>query len=185
VKSSFWIRNEEEVFNVEERLERNIVLVTCTSMKQDHACEAKDLYISPLFRKMRQYAEKNSEKWFILSSKYHLVRPEDVIEPYDVTFHNTPAAEIKTWARETLEMLRSELDPSDVVTILAGKQYRRYLQKEIQEICREVLVPMENLGIGKQLQWLNRNLSASEAFPPAPYSTGGDNETRHLPMVIN
>jgi hypothetical protein len=179
------MRNEEEVFNVEERIDRNIVLVTCTSMKQDHACEAKDLYISPLFRKMRQYAEKNSEKWFILSSKYHLVRPEDVIEPYDVTFDNTPAAEIKTWARETLEMLKNELNPSDVVTILAGKQYRRYLLKEIQEICREVLVPMENLGIGKQLQWLNRNLSTSEELPSVSCSTGGENETRNLPMVLN
>jgi hypothetical protein len=60
---------------------------------------------------MRQYAEKNAEKWFILSSKYHLVRPEDIIEPYDVTFNKTPAAEIKTWARETLEMLKNELSP--------------------------------------------------------------------------
>jgi hypothetical protein len=140
-------------------------------------CEAKDLYTSPLFKKMRQYAEKNAEKWFILSSKYHLVRPEDVIEPYDVTFSNTPASEVKTWARETLEMLKRELYPTDIVTVLAGEQYRRYLLKGIQEMCCEVLVPMEGLSIGRQLQWLDRNLSTPEE-PSSPFpSTEEKQET--------
>jgi hypothetical protein len=167
---------------------RNIVLVTCTAMKQDHACEAKDLYISPLFKKMRQYAEKNAEKWFILSSKYHLVRPEDIIEPYDVAFNNTPAAEVKTWAQETLEMLKRELSSNDNVTILAGEPYRRYLVKGIQEICHEVLVPMKNLGIGKQLQWLNRNLSKPEEFSSSPLPPTEEKQetlSLHWPSIPN
>jgi hypothetical protein len=146
---------------------RNVVLVTCAARKQERACEAKDLYISPLFKKMRQYAEKNAEKWFILSSKYHLVNPEEVIEPYDITFSNTPASEVKAWAKETLEMLKKELYPTDIVTVLAGEQYRRYLLKGIQEMCREVLVPMKGLGIGWQLQWLNKNLSSSGSLLPS------------------
>jgi hypothetical protein len=89
---------QEEFTKMEGSNERNVVLVTCTAMKQERACEAKDLYVSPLFRKMRQYAERNSEKWYILSSKYHLVRPEEVIEPYDVTFDKIPASGIRTWA---------------------------------------------------------------------------------------
>jgi hypothetical protein len=144
-------------------------------MKQERACEAKDLYVSPLFRKMRQYAEKNAEKWYILSSKYHLVRPEEVIEPYDVTFNKMPASGIRTWAQETLKILKGELFPTDIVTIFAGKQYRRYLVNGIQEICREVLVPMKNLGIGKQLQWLNSKLSK--------HHTEGDLETQTPPST--
>jgi hypothetical protein len=164
---------------------RNIVLVTCTSMKLDHACEAKDLYISPLFKKMRQYAEKHAEKWYILSPKYHLVRPEDVIEPYDVIMSKMPASEIRTWARETLEMLKVELYPIDVVTLLAGKQYRRYLLEGIQEMCHEVIVPMETLAIGKQLQWLNRNFLKSEGFSSPLPSTEERREMLDFPVVIN
>jgi hypothetical protein len=149
---------------------RNIVLVSCAAMKRDCACEARDLYISPLFRKMRRYAEKNAEKWFILSSKYHLVRPEDVIEPYEMTLSNTPASEAKVWANETLGMLKKELYPTDTVTVFAGKQYRRYLLEGIREICREVHIPMKNLGIGKQLQWLNQQGGTEEAVPPLNHS---------------
>jgi hypothetical protein len=135
---------------------------------------------------MRRYAEKNAEKWFILSSKYHLVCPEDIIEPYDMTFNNTPAAEIKTWAQETLEMLKRELSPNDSVTILAGKAYRRYLLKGLQEICHEILIPMKNLGIGKQLQWLNRNLSKPEEFSSSPLpSTEERQEVLNFPLAVN
>jgi hypothetical protein len=143
---------------------RDIYLVSCVASKGEHVCEAKELYTSPLFKKMRQYAEKYAENWYILSTKYHLLRPEEVIEPYELTLKQMSAEEIRTWAQETLEMLKKELYPTDVVTIFAGKQYRRYLLKSIQEMCHEVRVPMENLGIGQQLQWLKENLSNSETI---------------------
>jgi hypothetical protein len=86
-------------------------------------------------------------------------------------------------------MLKGELHPNDIVTILAGKQYRRYLVKGIREICREVLVPMENLGIGKQVQWLNsklsNNLPNTEELSSPLHRPEGVYETQTCPSIVN
>jgi hypothetical protein len=43
------------------------------------------MYISPLFRKMMAYAKTLSPKRiFILSAKYRLLTPDDLIDPYQV-----------------------------------------------------------------------------------------------------
>lgn len=41
------------------------------------------MYISPLFQKMMAYAESLKPKQLILSAKYGLLRPDDLIEPYE------------------------------------------------------------------------------------------------------
>ena len=42
------------------------------------------MYISPLFQKMMAYAERlNPKGIFILSAKYGLLNPNDIIEPYE------------------------------------------------------------------------------------------------------
>ena len=35
-----------------------IVLISCVSKKRDYSCKARDLYISELFKKSLDYAEK-------------------------------------------------------------------------------------------------------------------------------
>jgi hypothetical protein len=45
----------------------DVVLVGCVKTKLSHAAAARDLYISPLFRKQRAYAEGSGSPWFILS----------------------------------------------------------------------------------------------------------------------
>ena len=46
---------------------------------------AEDMYISQLFAGMRQYAEQNANAWFILSAEYGVLRPDQVVAPYDRT----------------------------------------------------------------------------------------------------
>ena len=71
---------------------RTIILVSCVRKKRATASLAKDLYISDWFRKPAAYAGRNSDAWYILSARYGLVEPNQVIEPYDVTLNRMPAA---------------------------------------------------------------------------------------------
>ena len=87
---------------------KKIVLISCVSKKQPHRAKAKDLYISPLFRKNMAYAQKlKPDAVYILSAKYGLLDLEADIEPYDLTLNNMPVGEIKAWAENVLEQLLS------------------------------------------------------------------------------
>jgi hypothetical protein len=137
---------------------RKIALVACVSKKNPIPTPARDLYISDWFRKASAYATRVADEWYILSAKYGLVAPDTVIEPYDETLNRMPAAVRRTWARRVLEDLDPVLQPGDQVMILAGKKYRENLVDPIQQMGCSVEIPMEGLGIGKQLRWLKQQL---------------------------
>lgn len=134
-------------------------LISCVSRKRAHATEARDLYTSPLFTKAREYVEKRCDTWYILSAKYGLVAPSQVVDPYEETLNRKPCAERKRWAKRVWEDLLPHLHSGDHVLILAGERYREYLVPRIIQHRCGVEVPMKGLGIGRQLQWLSKHIS--------------------------
>ena len=135
---------------------RPIVLLSCVKSKRSHRCRAGDMYISPLFQKMMAYAESlNPKGIFILSAKYGLLNPNDIIEPYEQTLKAMKAAERRTWAKSVIEELREHSDLyNDHFVFLAGTAYRQ----DLIPYLKRYSVPMEGLGLGKQLQWLDLQL---------------------------
>ena len=49
--------------------------ISCVSLKGKNKSEARELYVSPLFQKSKDYAIKRLDKYFILSAKYGLLSP--------------------------------------------------------------------------------------------------------------
>ena len=131
-------------------------LVSCVSRKGAQATEARDLYESPLFTKARKYVEERCDTWYILSAKFGLVGPTQVIDPYEETLNTKSRAEREEWAQRVWKTLSSQLHADDHVVILAGKRYREYLVPLIIKRGCTLEVPMEGLAIGKQLQWLSK-----------------------------
>ena len=136
----------------------HVGLISCVSKKRPYAAEAKNFYDSALFTKSREFVEQRCDSWFILSAKYGLVEPSEVIEPYEETLNNKSRREREEWAEGVWEVLRHRLRPDDHVTILAGERYRENLVPLMVEYGCQVDVPMKGLGIGRQLQWLSRHL---------------------------
>jgi cytoplasmic iron level regulating protein YaaA (DUF328/UPF0246 family) len=139
-------------------MERTIVLVSCVSGKQSCAARAGELYTSALFRKASAYARQIADEWYILSAEHGLLDPSTVIEPYDKTLNRMRAAERRAWARQVSEQLKHVLTAGDRVVLLAGQRYRENLVGPIRDLGCSVEIPMEGLGIGKQLRWLNQHL---------------------------
>lgn len=133
------------------------VLVACCAAKLDRPALAQDIYISPLFKKSRAFAERFGDRWLILSAKYGVVRPDETIRPYNQTLNKMTAAERKYWARETSNQLASSLSLHGRTgfIILAGKSYREHLNLDF---ASWVGVPMRGLGIGQQLAWLDSRI---------------------------
>ncbi|MBN1545149.1 MAG: hypothetical protein JW902_00655 [Syntrophaceae bacterium] len=130
-----------------------IVLISCVSKKRLNKCKARDLYISPLFKKNLQYALKLApDQIFILSAKYGLVGLDDEIEPYDQTLNTMSARENRQWARQVLQQLSAKADlKNDHFVFLAGAKYR----KNLVPYMTYVEIPLEGLRIGEQLQRLS------------------------------
>jgi hypothetical protein len=69
-----------------------VALVSCVKSKRSAPTPACDLYTSPLFRHLRGYAEANADTWYILSAGHGLLRPDQVVAPYERTLNNAGGA---------------------------------------------------------------------------------------------
>jgi hypothetical protein len=133
-----------------------VVLISCASRKLKHRAKAADLYVSALFRLSLVFARKlRPEALFILLAKYGLVHPDDKIDPYDVTLKKMSTRAVRAWSDMVFDCLQRQTNVDrDHFIFLAGEKYRSFLTPRL----RFVEVPLAGLGIGKQLQYLKRQV---------------------------
>ena len=131
---------------------KRAILISCASKKRSKKSKAKDLYISPLFKYNVQYAKSlNPDKIFILSAKYGLLDLNEEIEPYNTTLNKMNKFERKEWSKKILSQLKKEINLEDSeIIFLEWKNYRENLIPFI----KNYKIPLEGLGIGRQLKWL-------------------------------
>lgn len=136
-----------------------VYLVACVSRKLDRRATAADLYRSDWFRKARTLVEEAGARWFVLSAAHGLVRPQQHLDPYDVTLRDLPAAERRLWGERTVGQLRRTLGPrhSGPLVFLAGRFYREPLLHFAGE---RAVMPMAGMGIGQQTAWLAAQIAA-------------------------
>ena len=134
---------------------RRIYLVSCVKTKLSYRAPAQDLYTSPWFKKARAYVLKSGSPWFILSTEYHLVSPDDVIDTYEKTFQRV--AEWRDWAEKVQGQMEQMLPPADEVVIFAGANYRKHLKPYLHSRFPIVSAPLAHLRNGEQMKWLSEN----------------------------
>lgn len=129
-----------------------IGLIACTKQKQPYACAAREMYLpSPLFRKASAYCGQEYDSWYILSAKYGLLSPEDIIEPYDRTLRTMSRAECKEWGQQVSSQL-AELGDHDYFAH-AGSAY-------LKPLCGVKIVNvLAGLRIGERLHWYGEQLA--------------------------
>jgi len=139
-------------------MSRTIALVACVKTKASTPRPAGDLYTSDLFAKASAYAEKISDAWYILSAKYGLVGPNEIIAPYEKTLRQMPIAQRKAWAAQVFQDLCAvAVKPGDRIVILTGEDYREYLVEPLRAFGCHVEIPMLGLSFGKQKSWLKEH----------------------------
>lgn len=146
-------KRTDQINQLKSQAPQIIVLVACVSLKIETKAAARDLYCSPWFIKARKYAERFGDKWFILSSLHGLLAPEQVIEPYEQTLYTARKPERDAWAANVARGINSTIAPGSTIIILAGKIYRESLVHLLKERF-SLEIPMQGLGIGQQLQFL-------------------------------
>lgn len=140
---------------------QTIALVACSKRKANYKTPAEELYQGKLFIKSSPYAKQHADTWYILSGMYGLLEPSKTIEPYNRTLNTMSVKERKHWAKLVLKELLPLIEKEDTILFLAGIRYREYLISGLIAHGCKISIPMEGLGIGQQLQWLNKQNSGS------------------------
>lgn len=136
---------------------KTIVLVACSKKKLNYLEQAKNLYQGHLFKLARRYAEQVGDEWYILSAKWGLVHPDQILEPYNVTLSDYPPLRRALWGFMVRSQLKfhAPVPFSNRLIVLAGKQYRVQI---LLPLDYHVEVPLDGLGIGQQMSWLKEQL---------------------------
>ncbi len=107
--------------------------------------------------------EQKVDDIYILSAKYGLVHQSEIIEPYEMTLNNMRLKERNNWHSKVMITIKKFEDIQlTSFLILAGSKYRERLVDELDHYS----IPMQGLGIGKQLQWLNQNTKHTNLITP-------------------
>ena len=153
----------------------DLVLVGCVRTKRAAASAASELFASPLFEERRRYAVASGLPWYILSAKFGLLAPGDVIGPYDVYLADQGPGYKKAWG----EFVAAQLDPRErdlrgrTIEVHAGSAYVDPLRAPLTARGVILATPLAHLRQGEQLAWYStRNatgspVSATPASPPA------------------
>jgi hypothetical protein len=137
---------------------KTCILVACGMSKTPGPMPARDLYTSTLFKAGRAYAEKFSDRWYILSALHGVVEPHTVLDPYDVTLR-TPD-ERRAWGARVAQWYGWEGWPPQEtrIVLLAGRNYAWYPRTLLVEKGYTVEMPLANMGLGKRVQWLQQQI---------------------------
>ena len=155
----------------------DLLLVTCVKEKAVRPAPAKDLYVSTLFRKQRQYAEASGMPWFILSAEHGLVGPDEWLAPYERYLPDTPRSFREAWGRsvvERLELLGGSL-AGRTIEVHAGRPYVDALRIPMGEKGATLSEPLAGLAMGQRLAWY----SSREQPVPAVESAANEHAAAH------
>jgi hypothetical protein len=131
-----------------------VALVSCVKTKLDHPAPASDLYTSALFKRQKEWALARCNTWFILSAKHGLLRPTELIAPYDLTLKTQSRAERRAWSGRVLDQLTTELNvlSGRHFEIYAGKDYSDFgLVEGLRQAGATVFLPWDGLGLGSRI----------------------------------
>lgn len=128
---------------------------------------AADLFTGAAFRKARDLAIRSGKPWYVISAKFGLLHPDEVIAPYDVYLPKQSPRYRSTWGDWVVVQLgeRHQLHGA-VVEAHAGSAYCEPLVGPLAAAGATLVQPLAGLRLGERLAW---------------YSGAGDDE--HAPVA--
>lgn len=161
----------EERCGAEAATETDVVLVGCTRSKAPAARPAAELFTGARFTKARELAIRSRKPWYVLSAKFGLLAPDELVAPYDVYLPDQSLEYRDAWGRWVTAQLaaRHELRGA-VVEVHAGQAYCEPLRRPFEEAGAVLRLPLAGLRQGEQLAYYDR-ASHRAVVPQEPAAT--------------
>ncbi|MEM4292820.1 MAG: peroxide stress protein YaaA [Thermoplasmata archaeon] len=149
---------------------KTVCIVACGKMKiwdknpNAGKTRAEEAYIGGPTKSSIKYAKKfHPDDWFILSAKYGFLRPDDLIESYNVTFkkkHTNPIS-VDELSNQIIE---KGLGQYDRIVVLGGEDYVEVVKKAFEKasLKKEILTPLAGLRSGERVHCLTEAIQKNE-----------------------
>ncbi len=126
--------------------------------------KAKDVYIGPPFKVNKEYAEKYSSRWVVLSAKYGFIDPDFIIPGnYDVTFKDPSTNPISII--ELKEQIKQKaLDSFDTVVVLGGRDYANVVYNAFSGLEVKIKAPVAGLTLGRAMGTIRKAIDEGRPF---------------------
>lgn len=145
----------------------DVLLVGCVKSKRSQSAAAKDLYTSALFARRRRYAEAAGVPWFVVSGRWGLVAPDEVIAPYDQYLGDMPSAYRRAWAEFVVAQLTLVTRLSGaLVELHAGDRYVDALRPVLERAGATVSDPVDAASMGETLAWYDAHEPVRRSASP-------------------
>ena len=137
-------------------LENCYALIACSKSKRDHRAPARDMYVSPLYRKSVRVVESLGLSFSILSAKHGLLTRDQIIEPYDLTLKGKSKEFKANWAARVHEQLVNSVPSDKQLLVFGGDDYYAPLIDANPNRASKFHSPMRGLSLGNRLAFLNQ-----------------------------
>lgn len=165
----------------------DIIIIGCVRTKLPAPAPAAELFRSPLFAGRCRYAAGSGRPWYILSAKYGLLHPADVIGPYDVYLAEQSSGYRKAWGEfviARLEQCHHDLRGL-IVEVHAGAAYVEPLRAPLAASGAALTAPAAHLRQGEQLAWYNSIPPDRPTEQAAPQPEHAADMAAHLARVLS
>jgi hypothetical protein len=118
----------------------SVILVGGGRAQLTEPAVARDLYVSALFVRRRARAEASGVPWFVVSGRWGLLDPGEVLAPYSFSLAEQSVSYQRAWGRFVAEQLClvRPVGRGDVVEICAGAAYAAALTAPIEYLGARV-----------------------------------------------
>lgn len=136
-----------------------MILVACSKKKAkvSSPVDACQLYRGQFFVKAAQWAERQSDPYYILSAKYGLLHRHRPILPYDESLPRG-RRDRGQWALHVAKEIKEIEPPPAKITFITGQRYYDPLAAILQHHGYEARIVLAGLRYGEKLRALNEML---------------------------
>ena len=139
---------------------RYIGLVAPSRRRRGGIYRAREQFeISHVFRRARDFCEREYGEWYILSTQYYLLAPNQVIGSGEPPLVTLQAAERQAWAERVAQQMRErgERSVEPIVFVLYGSQrYAELLTRAAPFATFEL--PLAGMSLRDRLHWYDERL---------------------------
>ena len=101
--------------------------------------------------------EQTKSEWYIISAKYGLLRPDEMLYPYDLNLGDLPADRREKWADSIVDKLAPTHTEFTRYVILADDLYSESLAKSFLTHNYKYTVPFWGMSHDKVIEHLKNN----------------------------
>ena len=152
---------------------RAIGLVAASKRRRGGIARAHEQFDpSPVFRRARDFCDRAYSEWYVLSTTYLLVPPQQAIGAAEPPLHLLSASDRAAWAESVAQRLRLRASRSaEPLTffLYASQQYTELLMRAAPDLSFQR--PLSGMSFVEQLHWYDDHLRIESRMLARPSRT--------------